>query len=195
MKTVVVLLDETGSMQGMEAETIQAFNKYVKHLEGKDIAFHLTLFNSSKVERRHEGIAPKDVPPLTKATYVPENYTPLWDAMGQTIDAVAAPALMVILTDGEENASKEYKTLESIQELLERKRKEGWDFLFLAKGLDAYRSGVVTAGSGATSPISSLSVGFTAAAHSTADYVAGNAQRSASAYVAQAEEESKTNKV
>lgn len=192
MKTVVVLLDETGSMQPSKAETIQAFNKYVKDLEGEDIAFHLTLFNSTKVERRHQAIAPKDVPPLTEATYVPESYTPLWDAIGQTIKDVGGPALMVIVTDGEENASKEYRTLDSIQELVERKRKEGWEFLFLAKGLEAYRAGALVTGSLATSPISSPTVGFAAASQSTNDWTAGRAQQSAAAYVEKAEEDSKS---
>lgn len=189
MKTVVVLLDETGSMQPNKAETIQSFNKYVKDLEDQEVAFHLTLFNSSKVERRHQGVAPKDVPPLTEATYVPELNTPLWDAIGHTIEAVGGPALMVILTDGEENASKEYKTLESIQELVERKRTEGWEFLFLAKGLDAYKAGVVTVGAMSSSPTPSASIGMQAARLSTADYLAGKPQQSARTYVSKVTDE------
>jgi hypothetical protein len=189
MKTIVVLLDETGSMQPGKAETIQSFNKYVKDLEGEEVAFHLTLFNSTKVERRHQGVAPKDVPPLTEETYQPLYNTPLWDAIGQTIEAVGEPALMVILTDGEENASKEYKSLESIQALIEAKRKDGWEFLFLAKGLDAYNAGVLTTGALSTSPVPTSSVAMAAASLSSSDYLAGRAQRAASVYVKQATDE------
>jgi hypothetical protein len=182
MKTIVFLLDETGSMVQHSAETIAAFNKYVADLRKMDVLFSLTLFDSSHMERRHKAIAAADVPDLTPQTYKPGAMTPLYDAIGQTIKETEGEALMVILTDGLENASHEY-TFDGIKALIERKKAEDkWEFLFLASDLKVAQAGVTMVGAMASSPTSSPDHAMRTASLATADYAAGRTMASAGHY-------------
>jgi hypothetical protein len=182
MKTIVFLLDETGSMEPHRAETIAAFNKYVADIRKADLLFSLTLFDSSHMERRHKAIPAADVPDLTEETYKPGAMTPLYDAMGQTIKETEGEALMVILTDGLENASHEY-TFDGIKALIERKKADDkWEFLFLASDLKVAESGIHLAGINSVSPTSSPDHAFRTASLATADYAAGKTMASASHY-------------
>lgn len=146
------VLDETGSMQSVKEETISGFNAYiaelVKNAKAK-VWLTLTQFNSQKIEVVYNMVNIIDVHDLTAETYRPANFTPLYDAIGQTIrtteDALklkrGKPAVLcVIMTDGEENASKEW-TKDKIFNLIEEKTKEGWTFVFLGADQDAYAVG------------------------------------------------------
>jgi len=131
---VIFLLDETGSMQTSKSDTIGGFNTFIneqKKLKNK-IKFSLTLFNSNKVEKKYRRVDIKDVIELTNDTYLPTGATPLNDAIGKTItdNADLKQALVVILTDGEENDSREY-SLDAVKKLIEEKQKNGWAFLYL----------------------------------------------------------------
>ena len=113
---VTLILDESGSMQSCKRAAITGFNQYVKSLKDEPAAtwFTLTLFNSHRTEVHYRGVPVSTVPELDVETYRPQDTTPLYDAIGQTLSAARqeAPAglkkLCVILTDGLENASKEY---------------------------------------------------------------------------------------
>lgn len=182
MKTIVFLLDETGSMDPHSAETIAAFNKYVADVRKMDVQFSLTLFDSARFERRHKAVPAAEIPDLTKETYKPGAMTPLYDAIGKTIAETEGEALMVILTDGLENASHEY-TFESIKALIERKKSEDkWEFLFLASDLKVSEAGTVLVGVLASTPTSSPDHAFRTASLATADYAAGRGMSSASQY-------------
>ena len=148
---VVFLLDQTGSMQECKKDTIGGFNAFLKEQKknktGK-LKFSLTLFNSSKVERRYSDEEIGNVKPLSDENYVPINLTPLWDAMGNTIQSLpeAKDVLFVILTDGYENYSREFKA-EAVKRMIKEKEKDcGWKFLFLGADLanfnDALNAGV-----------------------------------------------------
>lgn len=131
---VIFLLDETGSMELSKSDTIGGFNVFInqqKKLKNK-IKFSLTLFNSLKIEKRYTNVDINDVVELNEDTYVPAGLTPLNDAIGKTIadNINLKQALVVILTDGEENYSKEY-SLDTIKKLIEEKQKNGWSFLYL----------------------------------------------------------------
>jgi len=150
---VVFLLDETGSMHFCKEDTIGGFNQFLQEQQDSknNIKFSLTLFNSIKIEKRYVNTAIKDVKPLTDKTYVPSNCTPLWDAIGSTICSVAnkKKVLFVILTDGLENASREF-TPDIVKELIKDKEENNkWDFLFLGADLsnfnDSHQIGIHTA--------------------------------------------------
>lgn len=148
---VVFLLDQTGSMQECKKDTIGGFNTFLeeqkKNKTGK-LKFFLTLFNSSKIERRYVDEEIRNVKPLSDTSYVPSNLTPLWDAMGNTIQSLpeAKDVLFIILTDGYENYSKEFKA-ETVKRMIKEKEKDcGWKFLFLGADLanfnDAFNVGI-----------------------------------------------------
>lgn len=139
---VSFVLDETGSMQVCKSETISGYNEYIKKLadEHKNIRFTLTQFNASKLQVIHDAVKIKDVPELTDETYRPDNLTPLYDAIATTIKhtekkAKDNPVLFVVMTDGEENASREYD-FRSVQALIAEK--DSWTFVYLGANQDAW---------------------------------------------------------
>jgi hypothetical protein len=113
---VTLILDETGSMQSCKGAAIAGVNEYLKTLRqmSEPVCFTLTLFNSGKLEVRHGNVPVSQVADLTEQTYQPSQSTPLYDAIGLTLTAAGHEAqpgskkLCVILTDGLENASREY---------------------------------------------------------------------------------------
>lgn len=190
MKTIVFLLDETGSMQPHAAETIQSFNKYLKETVAAEdpaepIFFHLTLFNAGMMEQRHLHVPIRDVPELTAETYQPNHMTPLYDAIGKTIEPILGPALMVILTDGEENASQEF-SLPAIKGLIEAKEKDGWAFLYLGSTLEVAAAAMSMGMNAATStPTSGVRHALRTASLATQDYAQGKILASAQQYANQ----------
>lgn len=152
---LVFILDRSGSMAGLEGDTIGGFNSMVaqqKNQPGR--AFVTTVLFDHKVETLYERQPLETVKKLTEKQYFVRGCTALLDAVGGTIRKVnkaqkAALAgrpsntIFVITTDGMENASK-YFTTEEVKRLIEkRKEKNGWEFVFLGANIDA----VATAGS------------------------------------------------
>jgi hypothetical protein len=138
------VLDETGSMQVCREATISGFNEYVKTLEkkAKNVVLTLTQFNSAKVDTIFRAKKIKDVPELTDKTYQPSECTPLYDAIAKTIkdtekEAKGKDVLCVIMTDGEENASKEYNR-DKIFNLIKEKEKDKWVFVYLGANQDSW---------------------------------------------------------
>lgn len=151
-KTIAhLLLDMTGSMEGIRQITISAFNEYLDGLK-KDKAtaemeMGVSFFNSLiGVEEKVSSRKVKDLPPLDLETYRPDGMTPLYDAIGHTISKMASTykkgmqALLVIQTDGHENSSKEWSN-QKIIDLIKEKESQGWQFLFLGADLDAMSVG------------------------------------------------------
>lgn len=143
---VSFVLDETGSMISCKEQTIGGFNEYIKGLQnkGNDILFTLTKFNTDKIDIIHDSVDIKDVLLLNDDTYIPAACTPLYDAIGRTVRSLEKETkgkkggvLMVIQTDGLENASKEY-TRDGIFNLITEKKKDGWTFAFLGADQDAW---------------------------------------------------------
>lgn len=142
------VLDKSGSMGSCITDTIGGFNTYIKKLKEdkkSKYLFSLTLFDTT-FENRHIAVDLSAVPELTLKTYVPSGMTALYDAIGKTVAAVeskgenADKVLTVILTDGQENSSHEYH-LQTIKDLITRKEKEGWTFVFLGADLSAFAVG------------------------------------------------------
>lgn len=146
---VTFLLDRTGSMGAWKAATLEGFNGYLDSLKeetGADIRFTFLQFDSVSVDYVCVDVPVKDVAPLTNENYQPRASTPLIDAAVKTIRAVEEvlakradkPKVVVCFqTDGEENASREFKW-EDLNGLVTMKTAEGWEFNFMGAGIDAY---------------------------------------------------------
>lgn len=180
-KTLVCfLLDQTGSMLSVKEETILGFNKYRDELEEADkkTKFLLTKFNSLHIDIGEVTSIGK-VPALTDDTYIPDHTTPLYDAIGRTIKTAEKKGedmnvVITIMTDGLENASREF-TRDGIFKLIESKRKDGWQFVFLGANQDAYAAGSamgISRASTHTYDQAKTAETFTVAAASTARYMA-----------------------
>lgn len=146
---ISVVLDESGSMRAQQKETIQALNDYIQKLKedhaDKKVLFSLTQFNT-QAHVIHAAQPLKNIPLLTEKTYLPNGFTALYDAVGQTIIELSkrveqeGNVLVVILTDGHENSSQEYD-LQAIQSLIEEKKKEEWSFVFMGADKSAWKVG------------------------------------------------------
>ena len=140
---VAFLLDRTGSMSVCEEETIRGFNHYLKELCAKDdgsMRFTLTQFDSVSIDIIHAAVPLKAVKFLNDETYQPRAFTPLYDAIGKTIRETEAKAtgqykvLFVTLTDGAENASREW-TSATIKALIKEKEDQShWTFAYIGVG-------------------------------------------------------------
>ncbi len=193
-KTLVVnfVLDETGSMGVCRDATISGFNEYVEELlkRKERILFTLTKFNSEKIEVTHAGVPVKDVSRLHQGNYVPAALTPLYDAIAKTVKATEEAlkakhgkpsVLCVIMTDGQENASRE-NTREAIYRLIKEKEAEGWTFVYLGANYDAWDVGQsIGLAQGNTMSYagtpSGTQAGITIAATATADYLASGGKQ------------------
>jgi uncharacterized protein YegL len=147
---VNVILDKSGSMASKLNDVIEGFNAYIDGLAKEDqvdYLFSLTLFDTL-VAYRHVAIPLPDVKKLDPKSYVPGGNTALNDAIGITVRKVEADkpqvdkVITVIMTDGEENSSREW-TLDAVKALIEQKEKEGvWTFVFLGAAPDAWAQGM-----------------------------------------------------
>jgi len=142
---IVVVLDRSGSMGVIKDDAIGGFNHFLqeqKKLPGK-ANFTLAQFDDV-YEVVHEHVALKGVPELTNDTYQPRATTALLDAIGKTIvkaDGLKAKQVsFVILTDGMENASREYNRSQ-IFDMVKDRTGKGWQFIFLAANQDAIQAG------------------------------------------------------
>lgn len=147
---LVFLLDRSGSMAGLEADTIGGFNSMIqkqKREPGK--ALVSTVLFDDRCEVIYDRVPLDRIPPMTDKVYYPRGCTALLDAMGGAIHRIGlihryarpedrpARTLFVITTDGMENASHRYR-LPDIKQMIERQKKRyGWEFLFLAANIDA----------------------------------------------------------
>ena len=146
---LVFILDRSGSMAGLEADTIGGFNAMIeKQRKEEGECFVSTVLFSNESEVIHDRLALEKIPPMTDREYFVGGCTALLDAIGGAVkhvetihryareEDVPEHTLFVITTDGMENASHRYSSHE-VKKLIERKKTEGWEFLFLAANIDA----------------------------------------------------------
>ena len=150
MTELVFILDRSGSMAGLEADTIGGFNSMItRQLSTAGDAYVSTVLFDNTSTVIHDRIRLQDVPKLTEKEYFTQGCTALLDAVGGAIhhignihkyarrEDVPEKTLFVITTDGMENASRRY-TYEKVKQMIERqKEKYGWEFLFLGANMDA----------------------------------------------------------
>lgn len=147
---LVFILDKSGSMAGLEADTIGGFNAMLEKQKevGGECRITTVLFDN-RYELLHDRIDIRAVRPITDKDYAVGGSTALLDAVGRTIlkavgvqrntaeEFRADKVLFVIITDGEENASREFSA-DRIREMIELQTKRfGWEFIFLGANIDA----------------------------------------------------------
>jgi len=132
-------------MSHVRDATISGFNEYVSDLKKDKKAnykFSLTLFDT-EVEQPYVSVDIKKVKDLSDKTYQPRGNTALYDAVCKTVKEAKAgdKAIVVILTDGQENASQEYK-LTDMRAIIKKMEKTGkWKFVYLGANQDSYAVG------------------------------------------------------
>jgi uncharacterized protein YegL len=147
---LVFILDRSGSMAGLESDTIGGFNamlKKQKETEGEAVV--TTVLFDDQYELLHDRIDIKGIQPITENEYFVRGSTALLDAVGRTISRIvnihrhtdqehrAEKVLFVITTDGLENASREFD-FDKIRRMIEKQKNEyGWEFIFLGANMDA----------------------------------------------------------
>lgn len=150
MTELIFILDRSGSMSGLEKDTIGGFNSMLEkqRKEPGDAVISTVLFDN-QVEVIHDRVPIADVPDLTDGEYFVRGCTALLDAIGGAIhhignvhkyarkEDVPEKTLFIITTDGLENASR-YYTYDRVRYMINRqKERYGWEFLFLGANMDA----------------------------------------------------------
>ena len=150
MTELVFILDRSGSMSGLESDTIGGFNAMIekqKKAPGEALVSTILFDNVSEVI--HDRVNIRDIKPMTDSEYCVRGCTALLDAIGDAIhhignvhkyareEDVPAHTLFVITTDGMENASRLYDSARVKQMIEHEKSKYGWEFLFLGANIDA----------------------------------------------------------
>ena len=129
----VFLLDRSGSMESCRQDTIDGFNTFIDSQRQSGGTMTLCLFDD-KFETVYEKTPIEDVPELTEDTFVPRGGTALLDAMGQVLKMdLSDDAVIIILTDGDENSSRTY-TSAHVKDLVNLKP---WKFVYLGANQDA----------------------------------------------------------
>lgn len=147
---LVFILDRSGSMLGLESDTIGGFNSMIEKQKKQDVDCYVsTILFDNFSEVLHDRMKLKDIPKMTDRDYTVRGCTALVDAIGGAIhhignihkyalpEDVPKHTMFVITTDGQENASHKYSG-EQVKKMIERqKEKYGWEFLFIGANIDA----------------------------------------------------------
>ena len=146
---MVFILDKSGSMAGLESDTIGGFNSMIerqKQAEGEVLVSTVLFSNDNTVI--HDRVDLRKIEPLTDRQYFVGGCTALIDAIGGAIHHIAnvhkyareedvpERTIFVITTDGMENASLRY-TSDEVKNMVKRQKEKGWEFLFLGANIDA----------------------------------------------------------
>ncbi|MBQ4447966.1 MAG: VWA domain-containing protein [Clostridia bacterium] len=146
---IVFILDRSGSMGGLESDTIGGFNAMIeKQKKEEGEALVSTILFDDRTEVIHDRIPLDKIEPLTDKQYWVRGCTALIDAIGGAIhhvsevhryirdEDVPEHTVFIITTDGMENASRKY-TSDEVKKLISQKKELGWEFLFLGANIDA----------------------------------------------------------
>ena len=147
---IVFILDRSGSMSGLEADTIGGYNSLIeKQKKEEGEAYISTVLFDDTCEVLHDRVGIDKINPMTDKEYFVRGCTALLDAIGGAIHHIGnvhkyareedrpEKTLFIITTDGQENSSRRY-SYEKVKHMVERqKEKFGWEFLFLGANIDA----------------------------------------------------------
>lgn len=142
---LIVIMDRSGSMMSIAEDAIGGFNSFVEQQKKEEGAANLTL-----VLFDHEYLLQIDsqdiqkIEPLTSKTYIPRGNTALLDSIGRALGDLQTKnpkkAIICIITDGYENASKEF-TKEMVKDAIDKAEAKGWQVEYLAANQDAFSVG------------------------------------------------------
>ena len=149
---IVFILDRSGSMSGLEADTIGGYNSLIEKQKKEDgEAYVSTVLFDDKVEVLHDRVSLQNIKPITSNEYYVRGCTALLDAVGGAIHHIGnvhkyardedrpEKTLFIITTDGMENSSHNY-TYDKVKRMVERQKERfGWEFLFLGANIDAVK--------------------------------------------------------
>ena len=146
---LVFILDRSGSMAGLEKDTIGGFNAMIeKQKQEEGVCYVTTVLFDHEIQTLHDRVKLDDIQPITVQDYTVRGCTALIDAIGMTVkriedihryarpEDVPAHTMFVITTDGMENASKAY-TADTVKKMIGDKKEQGWEFLFIGANIDA----------------------------------------------------------
>ena len=150
---LVFILDRSGSMQGLEKDTIGGFNSMIeKQKKQQGECFVSTVLFDNESEVLHDRVKLSDVKAMTEDDYTVRGCTALLDAIGGAIkhignihkyarkEDIPAHTMFVITTDGMENASQRYD-LQTLKAMIEEKKEKcSWEFLFIGANIDAVQT-------------------------------------------------------
>lgn len=149
---LVFILDRSGSMKRLESDTVGGYNALLdKQRKEEGEAIVTTFLFDDDYELLHDRIPLTGIADITTKEYYARGFTALLDAVGRTIVKIEnaqahtlesqrpEKTLFVIITDGLENASKEYR-LDAVKTMIDRCREKGWEFLFLGANMDAVKT-------------------------------------------------------
>jgi len=149
---IVCILDRSGSMNSIIEDAIGGFNSFINEQKKEDTPATITvvLFDDF-YELLYDNVDIKEVKEITSKEWSPRGTTALFDAVGKTINTIKSrhklnkkdrpdKVLVCIITDGQNNASKEYDA-ESIKSLIKNRENKNWSFVFLAADQDAMTAG------------------------------------------------------
>jgi uncharacterized protein YegL len=149
---IVVILDRSGSMNGLERETIGGYNSFIEKQKKEDSeAILTTILFDNEYEILHDRVNLREIELITTEDYYTRGMTALLDAIGKSIQDTnikisnlkeedkPGKVIFVITTDGYENASKEFSH-EKIKELVEKQKNEGWEFIFFGANIDTFET-------------------------------------------------------
>lgn len=146
---LTIILDESSSMTYCYDKTISGLNEYIlSQKTDEKCFFNLVKFSGSNVTNQFTDIDIHQVPIITSSHYCPRGSTNLLDAIGSTINKIDSelekieesnrPAVIIcIITDGEENSSKEF-SYERIKQMISHRKELNWGFLFLGANIDSF---------------------------------------------------------
>jgi len=150
---IICIIDKSGSMNSIKSDAIGGFNSFLTEQKDlkDDTRITLSLFDSN-YKSVYKNISLMDAEELNEETYVPSSMTALYDAIGISIDEAKERykndpdnkpdrVLVVILTDGEENRSREYDQKRIFEMIKSQTEDEEWEFIFLAANQDAMKTG------------------------------------------------------
>lgn len=142
----LLLLDRSGSMSSCRDLIVDGINDFLKKLRGdatgRDATFELIEFDSLGFDTRRKG-AVTNIKDLAKTEFEPRALTPLHDAVAHAIERLdevpAKKRMLIIVTDGEENASKRFPQTSQIRSIIEAMQAKGWIIIYLAAHVDAWK--------------------------------------------------------
>jgi len=144
---MVLVLDCSGSMSTAKSDIIGGVNEMIKQQrdidpeQNKNVRFNIIRFNSIVEDVRDETL--ENVSFLTAEDYVPGGLTALYDAIGTSIEKYKNEknVIMLITTDGQENASRTYNWKRVTEMIAECREKNGWNFIYLSEDIDTFEQG------------------------------------------------------